>query len=100
MASLQQIYKKNPDFIARKIGGELVLIPLQKKIYDITSIYNMNEMACQIWERLDGEKTLDAIHGEILGTYHVTAEILSQDIKTLMEQLEEIKAVLPHAAAV
>ncbi len=100
MSTRQQVFIKNPDFIARKIGGELVLIPLQKKIYDISSIYNMNEMACQIWERLDGRKALEDIQQELLDVYDVTPETLSQDMQTLMEQLTEIKAVLPHDAAV
>ncbi len=99
MPKLQQVYQKNPDFIGRKIGGELVLIPLQKKIYDISSIYNMNAMACQIWERLDGQKTLEAIRQELLEQYEVSADTLSQDLQTLIEQLEEIKAVVPHALA-
>lgn len=99
MPTLQQIYRKNPDFIGRKIGGELVLIPLQKKIYDISSIYNMNEMACQIWERLDGQKTLEEIQQELLGLYEVSTGTLSQDLQLLIEQLEEIKAVIPHASA-
>lgn len=99
MPTLQQVYQRNPDFIGRKIGGELVLIPLQKKIYDISSIYNMNEMACQIWERLDGHKTLEMIQRELLAHYEVSADTLSQDLQTLIEQLEEIKAVTPHAVS-
>jgi hypothetical protein len=99
MPTLQQIYQKNPDFIGRKIGGELVLIPLQKKIYDITSIYNMNEMACEIWDRLDGRKNLDEIQQELLALYEVPSGTLSQDMQTLIEQLEEIKAVIPHAVS-
>lgn len=99
MPSFDSIYKKNPDFIARKIGGELVLIPLQKKIYDISSIYNMNEMACQIWERLDGTKTIGNVQSEILQSYEVSEDVLSQDLQTLMGQLEEIKAILPHEPA-
>ena len=98
MSGLLRVYQKNPDFIARKIGGELVLIPLQKKIYDITSIYNMNEMACQVWERLDGQKTLDEILRELFALYEVSTEVLKNDLETLIEQLEEIKAVSPHAA--
>ena len=98
MSTLQKVFQKNPDFIARKIAGELVLIPLQKKIYDISSIYNMNQMAGQIWERLDGQKDLLTIHREMLDVYDVSSEILSQDMQILMEQLEEIKAVLPHAS--
>lgn len=78
----------------------MVLIPLQKKIYDISSIYNMNELGCEIWDRLDGEKTMQVIHSELLEVYEVSAETLSRDIQNLMEQLEEIKAVLPHDTAV
>lgn len=99
MPSAETIYTKNPDFIARKIGGEIVLIPLQKKIYDIHSIYNMNEMACQIWERLDGAKTIGNLQSEILQSYEVSEETLSQDLQTLVGQLEEIKAILPHESA-
>ncbi len=96
MNSPDVLLKRNPDFIARKIGGETVLIPLQKKIYDISSIYNLNELASQIWERLDGSKTLQDIQRELNETYDVSAQTLSGDMQVLIEQLQEIKAVLPH----
>lgn len=98
MSDPQAVFKRNPDFIARKIGGETVLIPLQKKIYDISSIYNLNEMGSQIWERLDGSKTLQQIEEELTNVYDVSAETFSGDLKSLLEQLQEIKAVFPHDA--
>ncbi len=96
MLTPASVFQRNPDFIARKIGGETVLIPLQKKIYDISSIYNLNELASLIWERLDGARSLQDIQDELTNVYDVSAEKVSEDLKILVEQLQEIKAVFPH----
>ena len=93
--SAELIYKKNPDFIARKIAGEIVLIPLQRKIDDIKSIYNLNEMACDFWEQIDGRTSLEQIRRKLLGIYEVETATLDQDLQSFIEQLVEINAIQP-----
>ena len=91
--SSEIVYKKNQDYIARKIAGELVLIPLQRQLEAIKSIYNMNEMGCAIWEMIDGQRKLEDIRRELLKRYDVEPAQLDQDLNTLLTQLEEIKAI-------
>ncbi len=90
---LQKIYQKNQDYVARKIAGELVLIPLNRRLEDIKSIFNLNEMACTIWDQIDGQRSLEQIRSQLLEQFEVDALILDQDLERLISQLEEIKAI-------
>ncbi len=89
------IYAKNQNFVPRKIAGELVLIPLQKKIDNIKSIYGLNSMACAVWDMLDGAKDIQQIHSELLSSYDVDESTLEKDLAGLIGQLEEIQAIQP-----
>ncbi len=92
--SAEQIFKKNPNFVARKIADELVLVPIQRQLENINSIYCMNEMGRAIWELMDGRRSLSEIRRELLERYEVPESTLDQDLHTLLEQLLQIKAIL------
>ncbi len=87
------IYQKSPNFVPRKIAGELILIPLQKQIDKIKSIYSLNPTACALWEKLDGVKNLDEIKSQILAEYDVSSAELEKDLAQLIDQLTEIQAI-------
>jgi hypothetical protein len=85
--------QKNPEFVARKIAGELILIPLHRQIDNIDSIFNANETACSIWDLIDGKKSIEEIRLELLTQFDVPEESLNHDLQTFFEQLQEINAV-------
>lgn len=87
------IYKKNPDFVARKIAGELVLIPLKRKLEDVGSLYNLNETGCFIWDLIDGKRTTAEILESLQSVYDGETQIFRRDLEVLLEQLSEINAI-------
>ena len=58
MKELTEKYRKNEDFVYRKIQDETILVPIKDNVGDMGSIYDLNEVAAFIWEHLDGEKRL------------------------------------------
>lgn len=89
------IYRKNQNFVPRKIAGELILIPLQKQIDQIKSIYGLNPIACSVWDLIDGVKDMDQIRTALQAEYDVESSILEKDLVGLIGQLEEIQAIQP-----
>lgn len=94
MKTSERYYKKNPDFVHRKIAGELILVPIRQKIGDLESIFTLNEVAGFIWEQIDGKKNLDAIKEAVLNEFDVKPSEAEKDLKELLQQLEEIGAAI------
>ena len=93
MEGLDRIYKKNENFVFRKIEDETILVPIKDNVGDMGSLYNLNEMAAFVWERLDGKKSLQDIKNRLLEKYEVSAKEAEGDLFEYISQLKEIEAV-------
>ena len=93
MEGLDQIYKKNENFVFRKIEDETILVPIKDNVGDMGSIYNLNEVAAFVWEQLDGKKSLRDIKHRLVEEYEVSAEEAEDDLSAYIAQLTEIEAV-------
>ena len=86
-------FKRSQDFVARKIAGEIVLIPLQRHLENVNSIYSLNEVGALVWDALDGKRSVSELREMLFETFEVNPAQLDQDLTTLLTQLEEIKAI-------
>jgi hypothetical protein len=93
MEGLDRIYKKNENFVFRKIENETLLVPIKDNVGDMGSLYNLNEVAAFVWEQLDGKKNLRDIKHRLSDEYEVSAEEAENDLSEYIAQLEEIEAV-------
>lgn len=87
-------YQKSPDFIARKITNELVLIPLQRRLENVDSIFSLNETACYVWDLIDGSRTFGQICSETAKAFDAPEAAVEGDVKVLFEHLTQIHAIL------
>ena len=93
MEGLDRIYKKNENFVFRKIEDETILVPIKDNVGDMGSIYNLNEVAAFVWEQLDGQKNLRDIKHRLSDEYEVSAEKAEDDLFEYIAQLTEIEAI-------
>ena len=93
MEGLDKIYKKNENFVFRKIEGETILVPIKDNVGDMGSIYNLNKMAAFVWEQVDGVKSLQDIKNRLLEEYEVCSREAEDDLFEYIAQLKEIDAV-------
>ena len=93
MDGLDKIYKRNENFVFRKIEDETILVPLKGNVGDMGSIYNLNEVAAFVWEQLDGKKSLGDIKHRLLEEFEVSAVEAEDDLSEYIAQLKEIEAV-------
>ena len=99
MEGLDKIYKRNENFVFRKIEDETILVPLKDNVGDMGSIYNLNEVAAFVWEQLDGKKSLGDIKHRLLEEFEVSAVEAEDDLTEYIAQLKEIEAItrMPQA---
>jgi hypothetical protein len=94
MKGLQKKYKRNENFVFRKIGDETILVPIKDNVGDMGSIYNLNEVGAFILEKLDGENRLLDIKNMILEEFEVPPEKAEVDLCGFVRQLREVDAIV------
>jgi hypothetical protein len=93
MLNMNQRYKRNEDFVYRKIESETLLVPIKDNVGDMGCIYNLNEVGAFIWEHLDGRNSLETIKENILDEFDISSETAVEDLNDFMSQVKEIEAV-------
>jgi hypothetical protein len=94
MADLSKCYRRNENLVFRRIGDETILVPIRDNVGGMGFIYNLNETAGFVWEHLDGERSLLDIQEMLVNAFDVEPKTAQRDLSDLIEELEEIDAVL------
>ena len=93
MEDLQKKYKRNEDFVFRKIQDETILVPIKDNVGDMGSIYNLNEVGAFVWEQIDGKKTLLDLKNLMVEEYEVSSRQAEEDLCEFVSELKEIDAI-------
>lgn len=86
--------KINPNFIAREIAGELVIVPIGDSSMPETGLISANEVGAFIWHQLENGKEIDAIVAAILDEFDVDEESARKDTEEFIDSLKTIGAVI------
>ena len=86
-------YRRNSDFIFRKIIDETILVPIHQDVNDMDSIYAMNEVASFIWEFLEKPGTYQDMEIALLKEYDAPQELISSDLERFLDELISIGAI-------
>jgi hypothetical protein len=85
---LDSVYVPSEDIVARKIEGELVIVPLISGIGDTDDeLYTLNETGQAIWDLLDGKNSIQDIIKKLTTEYDASDEEVKQDILGLVKEL-------------
>lgn len=63
--TLSSILAPSDDVVARRIDGELVVVPLDAGVGDADDLFTLNETGAAVWELLDGERPLGDVVDEV-----------------------------------
>jgi len=94
MADLEIRFKRNENFVFRKIGDEMILVPIKDNVGDMGYIYNFNELAAFVWENFDGKDRLQDIKNSIVEEFEVSAQQAEKDLCEFVDDLKEIGAIV------
>jgi hypothetical protein len=93
MEDQKKQYKRNENFVFRKIENETILVPIRDNVGDLRFIYNLNEVGEFIWEHFDGKNRLLDIKEMILGEFEVSSQKAEKDLFEFVSQLKQIEAI-------
>lgn len=86
--NVNAIYFPSEDVVARKIEGELIIVPLVAGIGDMEDeLFTLNETGTAIWDKLDGKQTLNDIITSLSQEYDSPAGEIEHDVLGLVKEL-------------
>lgn len=86
--TLDTIYTPSEDVVARKIEGEIIIVPLVAGMGDTDDeLFTLNETGKAIWERLDGHRSLQDVIGELAAEYEAAEREIKADVLGLVGEL-------------
>ena len=84
---LHTIYQHDPNIVSRSIAGEMILVPIRQHVGDLENIYTLNETGARIWELIDGQRSLSAVHQQMVLEYEIDPAQAEQDLLELVDSL-------------
>lgn len=93
---MYQIYMRSANMVARRIGDELILVPIRNNAGDLRCVYSLNEVAAFLWERIDGRRSDADLLGILCSEYQVSTDEAGNDLQEFLRQMESIGALTRH----
>ncbi len=96
--SLNAIYKRSRDVVARTIHGEIIIIPISQKVQaeHKDALFTLNETGKAVWEKLDGKKTIGDIINSLLSEFEGSKAEIQEDVIGLIEELFKRKMIIKN----
>jgi hypothetical protein len=91
--SLDDVFVRSPDIVAREIAGECLLVPIAHRGANLDAIYNLNRVGAFIWRRMDGLTPGHAIVGGVAQQFAVEPERAAADFSEFASLLLSIGAI-------
>lgn len=97
--TLDACFAKKGEFVARNIAGETIVVPVRGQKGDLDAIYNLNEVAGYIWNRIDGTTTVRQLVGAVCSEFDIGRETAEDDTLQFVAALQDTGLIVPTAMA-
>lgn len=87
---LKNYYTLKSKFVAREVGGELVVVPLTGNIAHMNELFTFNASAKLLWDELKEDSTEESLVQVLLDTYEVNVAVAQADVKKFLARLEQM----------
>jgi hypothetical protein len=77
--------KRRSDLNARVVDGEMVVLDRRSE-----RIHQLNQTACFIWDRCDGDRSLEQIADGMIEAFEVDEETATRDVVATVKQFAEL----------
>nr|WP_244826005.1 PqqD family protein [Carboxylicivirga linearis] len=77
-------YKKVTGFIEKKIGDELVIVPVASEVAQMNKVFSLNEVGLYIYEQLIEPKSEEEVINLVCKEFDVSKEVAQIDIKSFL----------------
>ena len=82
--NIENLYKLKSRFVARKVGNEVVVVPLVNNVAQMERLYTLNETAGFLWENLNETATVESLKTALLKNFDVEDSVAERDIQNFL----------------
>ena len=82
------VVRKQGDWLAAKVGDELVMMSAEKGNY-----IGLSEVGARIWEIIETRQEVDAVCAQLQREYDVAPEICRAEVESFLNELVQHGAV-------
>ena len=80
--------RKQGDWLAAKVGDELVMMSAEKGNY-----IGLSEVGARIWELIETPQDVDAVCARLVNEFEVTPEVCRTEVETFLNELVKHGAI-------
>ena len=81
------------DMILRKVGVDIILVPVGSAVKDHNGFFMLTESACFLWEHLPECNSVQELAKKLFDEYDVTEEQALADTKEFIDKLVELEII-------
>jgi hypothetical protein len=97
---MDMVFSHSSDVVSREIDGALIIVPLTSGVGDMEDdLFSMNESGTEIWNMLDGKKTLQEIIEALAQQYRAEQGEIEQDVAGIVTELLKRRMIVEATAA-
>ena len=82
------VVRKQGDWLAAKVGDELVMMSAEKGNY-----IGLSEVGARIWELIDAPRDVDAVCHQLQDEYDVAADLCRAEVEAFLNELVKHGAI-------
>lgn len=87
---VEELYKIKLRFAVRKVGNELVVVPLVDNVARMDKLYTLNETAGYLWENLVEGMTVEKLKEQLLEEFDVDEQTAEKDVIAFLEKISQL----------
>ena len=89
----EQFYKRSKGFVEKKIGDDLVLVPLANSVVQMEKVFSLNELGSFVYSLMEKCISADELLGNILSQFDVSKEEAKDDLNTFLSEAVNNKII-------
>jgi hypothetical protein len=98
--SMLAIFVPSDNVVARIIGEDLIIVPLAAGIGDAEDeLYTLNDTGKDIWQKLDGLRTLKDVVAELEVEYDAPQGEVEKDVLGIVQELTRMGILVEKSEA-
>jgi hypothetical protein len=83
----RSVLQRSRDVVSRQVGTESILVPIRENVGNLDYVYTLSAVAADVWELLDGVRTVEAVIDAICEKYDVDRATAAADVAALVHDL-------------
>ena len=87
------IFVKSEGIVEKRLGEELILVPLSDDIAKMSEVFTLNEVGAFIYNNLNGENTLSSVVEIVVNNFDIDKETAIHDVEAFIQVALEKKVI-------